>query len=352
MGSACVASEALYARRMSLENPATAASAEAGPAQAGELNRREHPALESPLLAAPARLWPDAPVFDQWWVCPTPQGLTARMHAGTHHVCAGPWLYATTVIDDAREPGGLQAAAHRAYTELFEVLRQRRNETGRPLHVLKVWNYLARINADDPESALERYRLFNIGRQDAFLEAGHSAFDGAPAACALGTDQGALTVHLLAGPHAPIAVENPRQTSAYRYPAHYGPRAPTFSRAALADLGGHREMLFISGTASIVGHDTLHIGDVQRQTEETLRNLQAVTEAAQAQAQGQHTLQDLELTVYVRHAADLPTVQEVLHRTLGPDSTAVRTAVYLRADICRLDLLVEIEAQHESMVNA
>lgn len=355
IGSVASDLQVLRARRVVCPEPTSIAPSSSWVGEASGaacLNDRVHPEAECADLSSPARLAPTAAVHDQWWVTPAVQAPQQQAYGHTRHVQIGPWLYATTVIDDARHPGGLQAAAQQAYTELFEVLRRMRSETGRPLHVLKVWNYLAQINADDPQGALERYRLFNIGRQDAFLEAGHSAFDGAPAACALGTDQGALTVHLLAGPCVPVAVENPRQTSAYRYPAHYGPRAPTFSRAALADLGGGREMLFISGTASIVGHDTLHVGDVQRQTEETLRNLQAVTEAARAHAQGEHAPQDLELTVYVRHLSDVDTVREVIHRTLGPDSTAARSAVYLRADICRADLLVEIEAQHDAPIRA
>lgn len=316
------------------------------------LHLREHPAEEGPNLAAPARLAPVSALFDTWWVASSTEKPVGHVHGCTRVTQIGPWLHATAVIDDTRHPHGLQGAAHEAYTDLFEVLRQARAQHGEAVHVLKVWNYLAQINADDPATGLERYRLFNIGRQDAFLEAGLAAFDGAPAACALGTDTGPLTVHLLAGPHTPEAIENPRQTSAYRYPAHYGPRAPTFSRAALADLGADREMLFISGTASIVGHDTLHAGDVRQQTEETLRNLQAVTDAARERARAVHALPDLELTVYVRHPQDLDTVRAVIHRELGPDSQAARTAVYLRADICRADLLVEIEAQSDATVSS
>ena len=35
-------------------------------------------------------------------------------------------------------------------------------------------------------------------------------------------------------------------------------------------------MLFVSGTASIVGHETQHRGDVVAQTRETLANLSSV----------------------------------------------------------------------------
>jgi hypothetical protein len=49
-------------------------------------------------------------------------------------------------------------------------------------------------------------------------------------------------------------------------------------------------------------------------------------------------------TVYVRRADDLAVVREVFERAVGADSAAARDAVYLQADICRDELLVEIEA--------
>jgi hypothetical protein len=44
--------------------------------------------------------------------------------------------------------------------------------------------------------------------------------------------------------------------------------------------------------------------------------------------------------VYVRHAADLPVIQAELCSALGSSAPVI----YLKADICRQDLLVEIEA--------
>jgi chorismate lyase/3-hydroxybenzoate synthase len=132
--------------------------------------------------------------------------------------------------------------------------------------------------------------------------------------------------------------------SAYRYPETYGPRSPTFSRAALADIGDGNVALFISGTASIVGHETVHHGDVREQTRETLRNLQAVIDAANARHRqvrpGRARLRGLRAAP----DADTEAVRSVLEGALGADAPMVRHAVYLEADICRSDLLVEIEA--------
>ncbi|NRF68686.1 hypothetical protein HLB44_16970 [Aquincola sp. S2] len=246
------------------------------------------------------------------------------------------WLYGALAFD--APVGELAACVEQAYLDLFDALRS----TGF-VHPLRLWNYVPRINAD--EGGLERYRHFNLGRQQAFLKAGQAAFEGSPAACALGPQYGPIVIRVLAGRRPSRPIENPRQVSAYHYPNQYGPRAPTFSRAALADAGGGQVVLSISGTASIVGHQSVHVGDLAGQVRETLANLEAVIGTAHRHTSARFALRDLLFTVYVRHAADGPAVRTMLEQALGADAPAVREAVLLQADICRHDLLVEIEAQ-------
>ncbi len=274
------------------------------------------------------------PMADVWHASGQVQsGMTGLVRWRTD----GHWVLGAIDLDETVERQGVAKLAQRAYHDLFKTLE----ETGCP-HLLRIWNYLPQINGDG--GGLERYRQFNAGRQEAFIEAGQAAFEGAPAACALGIRQGALCIRFLAGQIAPVPVENPRQVSAYRYPDTYGPRSPTFSRAALAELGGGDVALFISGTASIIGHETVHLGDVVAQTQETLRNLSAVIGAANGHTSATFALPNLEAVVYVRHVADAAIVRGVLEEALGADAPTLRHAVFLEADICRQDLLVEIEA--------
>ena len=207
-------------------------------------------------------LAPDGAVFDAW----SGGAAVAQQHGCVRYATGGHWLHGCATLDEARFEGGLQAASRQAYADLFAVL----SASPSP-HLLRLWNHFADMNLET--GGIERYRQFNAGRQQAFTDAGRSAFVGAPAACALGTSSGPLQVYFLAGPQPPLAIENPRQVSAYDYPTRYGARSPTFSRAALAAVGGGRQALFISGTASIVGHETRHLGDVRRQTEESLANI-------------------------------------------------------------------------------
>lgn len=244
-------------------------------------------------------------------------------------------LFGRLDIDEAA--GGLEDATWRAYRALFAAL----HEAGHPV-LQRVWNFVPRINEE--QGGLERYRQFNIGRQRAFLEAGQAAFEGAPAACALGSRGGPLSIRFLAGKRAALALENPRQVPAWRYSTQFGPRSPSFSRAVLAEAGGGRVELLISGTASIVGEASRHPGDVRAQLAETLANLQAVIEAARQRCTARFALEQLDCTVYLRYPADLEPVRAGLVAALGADSHAAAAAVYVQADICRSELLLEIEA--------
>ncbi|HEX5394320.1 MAG TPA: hypothetical protein VFW68_13635 [Rhodocyclaceae bacterium] len=227
----------------------------------------------------------------------------------------------------------LQVATEDVYRRIFQLLDQE----GYP-HLWRVWNYLAAINADD--QGLERYRQFNIGRQAAFVGSDRPAEGNVPAACALGVSEGPLTIAFLAARTAPVPLENPRQVSAYLYPAEYGPRSPVFSRAALAYLPG-QELFFVSGTASIVGHQTLHLGDVVAQTRETFANIEILLgEAEKVSRTSPYRLSELSYRAYVRHAADFPLAAQTVAEVVGPDANVV----YVQADVCRADLLVEIEA--------
>ena len=270
------------------------------------------------------------PALCEVWASQSP--VRTGVDGAIQYAISGDFLFGVTTRPDGA--GALRDLAERAYGDIFSMLARRGFA-----HALRFWNYLPRINSE--EGGVERYRLFNIGRGAAFEAAGLFRAESIPAACALGTDSGnALTVYFVATRAAGRAVENPRQVSAYHYPPEYGPRSPTFSRAVLYPADGAR-MLFVSGTASIVGHSTRHAGDVVAQTRETLANLEAVfTEAGRLSRPLAFAMREASYKVYLRRAADAETVRRELAVVLGEDADVN----LLRADICRSDLLVEVEA--------
>jgi chorismate lyase / 3-hydroxybenzoate synthase len=232
------------------------------------------------------------------------------------------------------EATGLLRATAMAYRDMFEVLEETEHR-----HLIRIWNYLPEINRD--AGGDERYRLFNSGRQMAFRDSGRATMGTVPAASALGSPAGSpISIYFLAARRPPKMIENPRQTSAYHYPPKFGRHSPIFSRACVwGDPGNCR--LFVSGTASIVGHETIHPGDVVAQTRETMVNIGALLgEANRVVGASRYTAERLHLKVYMRHPKDLPAIEATLAESLR-SSTRI---VYVQADVCREDLLVEIEA--------
>jgi chorismate lyase/3-hydroxybenzoate synthase len=241
--------------------------------------------------------------------------------------CDDHYLFAA-VERDERDFRGLDAAAEAVYTEI----RRFQRGSGYP-YLLRLWNFIDHINLGYGD--LERYRQFCVGRGRGLTD---MPADRYPAASAVGRQQTThkvQTVWLAARqPGAPL--ENPRQMSAYRYPRVYGPTSPSFSRATLNTDG----TLIVSGTASIVGHVSRHPGEPLAQLDETVKNLTALTSHAAGDKDKLHETGSSHLfRVYVRHAEHAAPISEHLLRAV-PGSHAI----FLAADICRSELLLEIEA--------
>jgi enamine deaminase RidA (YjgF/YER057c/UK114 family) len=267
-------------------------------------------------------------------------GTESRPHERVHYRFCEDLLFGSVTIDESAfgDPAALSQATMAAYARIFEVLERSEHQ-----HLIRVWNYLPEINREADGD--ERYRHFNSARQTAFRASGRPTAVSVPAASALGSPAGSpLSIYFLAARESPKMIENPRQTSAYHYPKKFGIHSPSFSRACvLTESGGTN--LFVSGTASIVGHETIHPGDVIAQTRETLANIDALLEEAnRVVGAPRYALDTLKLKVYVRRPADLEAIRGALAPRLRP-STSI---VFLRADVCREELLVEIEATGES----
>ena len=232
----------------------------------------------------------------------------------------------------ARPDLNLEAATTDLYRRLFAATEG--------LHLYRLWNYVPHINAR--EDGLENYGRFCRARSLAFEARFGKHFQlFLPSSSAVGASAGPLAVAFVAGTIPARHFENPSQIPAFNYPQEHGPRPPSFSRATRADASAATH-LFISGTAAIRGHTTVAPGELDAQLECTLDNLRLISEAAGVGATlGAGGSWQRRFKIYVRRRTDHPRVVARLKRgLLGPNDQAV----FLRADICRAELVVEIEA--------
>ncbi len=219
--------------------------------------------------------------------------------------------------------------------------------------IIRTWFYLGDIVG--PEGDTQRYKELNRARTDFYanLEFGgnHLPPDVQrpiyPASTGIGAEGHDVVMSSMAlatyrNDVSLVPLENPLQTSAFDYSKNYGPKSPKFARAMAVVTGDYATTL-VSGTASITGSETKFVGDVKGQTRQTLDNIGALVGEGNL---GRHgfpglgaTLDDLVLVrVYIKHQEDYAATKAVCQERLGEVPT-----IYAIGDVCRDDLLVEIE---------
>lgn len=265
------------------------------------------------------------------WTSSAP--ILHREHGDIHYAVSGDVLFGSIRLSESDE-ATMDLVTCTAYRYIFDLLR-----TEAYPHLIRAWNYVPEINKTI--DGLEQYHLFCLGRHQAFSECNQFFEHNLPAASAIGVRQGDLHIYFLAARHAGRQIENPRQVSAFHYPRCYGPRSPSFSRAVLKEWNNGRH-LYISGTASIIGHESCHDGNLDKQLQETLRNIESLLEhAGHVPEIREDFMNNLScMKIYIRHPHHLVQVKDSLERRFGREMPAI----YLQGDICRNDLLLEIEA--------
>jgi len=290
---------------------------------------RRHVALEAAVLASPA-----AGVS---LARPTCQGLSYTVVTGPTTTGGGRQVHGAGIASDA----GLDGTAVRArdaFAKMEAILR----DAGLAFdHVVRQWNYIEGL-LDIQAAGCGRqqgYQAFNDVRTLAYETSEFPA--GYPAATGIGQAAGGVVLEFLAC-EAPedvsvVPFSNPRQVDAHCYSAGQLvgesiedlPRksTPKFERAKLVARGEER-VTFVSGTAAIVGERSVAPGDVAAQTRTTIDNIAALI--------GDRRLS--RLRAYVKRTEDVAEVRTICEAAFG----AV-PALYVQADICRDDLLVELE---------
>jgi enamine deaminase RidA (YjgF/YER057c/UK114 family) len=259
------------------------------------------------------------------------------------------WVYADHAVPRT-SAGGVYEKTICTYQHLRRLLP----DAGVRLdQVVRTWLYLGDIVDDD--GPIQRYKELNRARADFYQHVPFLAdrlpegYNGPafPASTGIGTTGRSMSLSALAVVSdndnvVAVPLENPRQTAAYKYSTSYSPTSPKFSRG-LALCQGEDATLFISGTASITNSETRHDEDIVAQTHETLDNISALIAEENLSRHGLPgrgtTLEGLGVVrVYVKRPRVWSLVRAACEQRLG----AV-PATYVMADVCRPDLLVEIE---------
>jgi enamine deaminase RidA (YjgF/YER057c/UK114 family) len=216
---------------------------------------------------------------------------------------------------------------------------------------------------DETHQEIERYRELNRARTDFFQQQEELGLMVVsrdrqvryPASTGIGMADGGLIVSCMAlqtlrDDVRLVPLENPGQTSAFDYARRFSVQSPKFSRAMAVKIGDY-VTIWVSGTASILDSETVHPGDVEKQTEQTIDNIERLISPENLERHGLAgagaKLTDLaKIRVYVKRQEDYEKCREVCQRRFG-----ALPSIYAQADVCRSELLVEIEGVAFSTVS-
>jgi chorismate lyase/3-hydroxybenzoate synthase len=229
---------------------------------------------------------------------------------------------------------------------VYEIYRNFFNLT-QDWNLFRIWNYVPYIN--DETLGLENYKSFCKGRSLAFETFyGQDFLVKMPAGSAVGINDNKLVLYFIVGKERVSYVENPQQIPAYHYPKQYGPRSPSFARGTLIAKDGKR-IAYVSGTASIKGHQSIAIGDITEQLHTTLDNISLVCEQMGLIERKNFSAimpdpmkYNRSFKVYLRQEANASYLCDLVSQIVLP--TPEESIIFLQADICRSELDIEIEA--------
>lgn len=259
------------------------------------------------------------------------------------------WIHCAQVVPQSQD-----ATVYDGTLNGLEQIRSLLNSVNVRLdQVIRTWLYLGGIV--DDEGPTQRYKELNRARSDYYrdipfltglLPPGRQG-RVYPASTGIGTEGRGIMMSAIAlatqrTDIVAVPLENPRQVPAFDYADCYSPRSPKFSRAMALSCGNYAT-IFISGTASITDSETRHVGDIVGQTHETLTNIEALISEENLSRHGLPglgtSLDGLGLVrVYIKRPADYAQARAVCEQRLGELPT-----IYAIGDVCRPDLLVEIE---------
>ena len=236
---------------------------------------------------------------------------------------------------------GIDQQADAIFERIYQILK---NESVKVDDIVRQWNYIERITHLGERG--QHYQLFNDSRSHFYNAAQWT--NGYPAATGIGTQTGGVIVVFDAvrdSTQFSRAIDNPLQISAHAYSqqvlinntdAHK--TTPKFERARHID--GKEQMIYISGTAAIRGEDSCQ-QDIVGQTALTMENIDHLISVENQVASGVKRPAKMEyatMRAYLKYCDNLDDVTAWIDEHYPKMQT-----LYLWADICREELLIEIE---------
>jgi enamine deaminase RidA (YjgF/YER057c/UK114 family) len=244
------------------------------------------------------------------------------------------------------EKSDIQKQGNVAFDQMQQVLNNENISFG---NVIRQWNYIKDIVGYTGED--QHYQIFNDIRSAYYKKATFK--NGYPSATGIGMSHNGVIIDFIAlvpvSDTNIIPIKSPVQADAHQYSENVLAQnttstakktTPKFERAKIV-LNKNQGTIYVSGTAAIKGELSSDQFEIKQQTSLTIENIYQLV------SNGNLTLQGINgsfvatpqyFRVYIKNRSDFKLVQDIVSKKLGKIPV-----LYVEADICRPELVVEIE---------
>lgn len=213
--------------------------------------------------------------------------------------------------------------------------------------IVRQWNYIEQITAF--QGTYQNYQAFNDARGDFYARTTWD--DGYPAATGIGASHGGILIDLDAVVFTSESdfatpLDNKLQVAAHAYSDHVliseqkKKATPKFERAKSMTFG-NEGVVYISGTAAIRGEESLHDAGLAQQLHITMENIDYLVSEENLVASGVPAKRSSGLSMLRVYLKEKSFVDEA--KKLIEEYKLSIPVSYLWADVCRDELLIEIE---------
>jgi len=258
------------------------------------------------------------------------------------------WMFMGGKAVKDRE-GTTRENAERSFSELKAIFDLEDMEFSQ---IVRQWNYIPGITgteAGKQGKTIQKYQEFNDVRGVWYTKEGLEK--DYPAATGIGVAGGSVDIELIAldagNELAVMSLHNPEQSDAHTYSASKlvgegDVQAPRFERGKII-FTGHEGWILVSGTAAIRGQDSIP-GSIADQTNITLENIDRLVSPENLHRCGMPVTDSSVAANYIRAYVKNPEDGEYVLSRLNDKFPGAVNHV-LEAEICRPELLVEIEGE-------
>ena len=261
-------------------------------------------------------------IFEVWQIN---QPTISEKFNNVHITKSKNYLFGSTIIDLEKSFEDNKLKITQSYSDFFSITEKNQ------MKIIKIWHYLPQL-LKKYDNGKTNYSLLCESREIVYKK--NFKNHNYPAATAIGIGRNKILIYFLAVfCDRYEVIENKRQVSSYMYPQDIFQEKPMFSRAvSFFNIDDGKEKIFISGTASIKGYESMHSLNLSAQLDEALRNYKTFIKVENNKTNISR--------VYVSKLQnkDIPWIKDKLDETLGYNQY-----ILLKGDICREELLIEFE---------